>query len=201
MRNFKKLMDYVASFVKGVSQTRACQWTINKMRENIYPWVYNKWEANCISEDSNIWLGGLASACDREALRKKKIGRIVSAVYDCNPIFPDDPELLYLKVPVIDKPTADIAKHFDRAIEFIHDGVQKKQGILIHCVYGISRSSTLVCAYLIKKHNMNVKQAIAHVKKCRPDADPNSGFLVQLQTFGAMPVNNYNFGGFVSLDD
>lgn len=184
--------SYVTWATKNVAQTRAAQWIINKVRENVYPWVYNKWEANLILDESNIWLGSLESACDRHALRVHGINNVVSAVYDLNPIFPDDPELLYLKVPVIDKPTADIAKHFDRAIEFIHTAVEKRQGVLIHCVYGISRSSTLVCAYLIKKHGMTVKSAINYVKQRRPQAEPNSGFLVQLATI-RLAENNYDY--------
>ena len=104
-----------------VSQTRAFQWAINKFRSFVYPWVYYKWEADRMFDNDNIWLGSLESACDREGLREHKISYVITAVYDINPIFPDDPELYYLKVPVIDKPTAQIKKHFDRAIEFIEN--------------------------------------------------------------------------------
>jgi len=184
-------MEYVSWIAKGVSQTRAAQWVINKVRATVYPWVYYKWEANLIVESDNIWLGSLESACDRHGLKMHNVQNVVSAVYDINPIFPDDPELLYLKVPVIDKPTADIAKHFDRAIDFIDTAVKKKQGVLIHCVYGISRSSTLVCAYLVRKHGMSVKAAIEHVKKRRPQAEPNSGFLIQLEAMKSR--ENYRY--------
>ena len=174
-------MDYLASFAKSTSQTRVFQWVINKARSNVYPWIYNKWEANRILEDENIWLGNLESACDRKAMETYDIGRVVTAVYDINPIFPDDPGLMYLKVPVIDKPDADIAKHFNRAIEFMEDAVKNGKGVLVHCVYGVSRSSTLICAYLIAKKRLTVQQAIALVKEKRPQAEPNKGFLIQLQ--------------------
>lgn len=174
-------MDYLASFAKSTSQTRVFQWFVNKARSNVYPWIYNKWEANRILDEENIWLGNLESACDREAMKLHGIGRIVTAVYDINPIFPDDPGLMYLKVPVIDKPDADIAKHFNRAIEFMDDAVKNGKGVLVHCVFGVSRSSTLICAYLIAKKGLTVQQAIAAVKDKRPQADPNKGFLLQLQ--------------------
>jgi protein phosphatase slingshot len=192
-------MNYVGNFAKYINQTRICQWGINKVRENVYPWVYNKWEADRILDDENVWLGSLESACDREALRNLGIERIICAVYDMNPIFPHDPELMYLKVPVIDKPTANIAKHFDRAIEFIDESIKLRKGVLIHCAFGISRSSTLVCAYLIKKHGMSVNAAIAHVKARRPKANPNSGFLLQLQTIPTHKPND--FYGFANLPD
>lgn len=175
----------LSNFLTSVSQTRIYQWGINKCRENLYPWLYNKWEANKMLDDDNLWLGSLESACDRDAMKARGITHIVTAVYDINPIFPDDPDLMYLKVPIIDEPNANIAKHFDRAIDFIDDALKKIQrnggGVLVHCVFGISRSSTLICAYLIKKKGMSVKQAIAHVKSRRPQANPNTGFLTQLQ--------------------
>jgi protein-tyrosine phosphatase len=177
-------MKYIAKPFKAILQTGPCQYLLNKCRSITYPWLFNKWEANKITEDYNIWLGSLESACDREALSKHNIHRVVTAVYDINPIFEDDPDIQYLKVPVIDKPNAKISKHFDRAVDFIHEGVtgkNKGKGVLIHCVFGVSRSSTLVCAYLIKKHNLSVANAVRYVKQCRPQVDPNRGFLLQLQ--------------------
>jgi protein phosphatase slingshot len=188
-------MDYVGSFAKYINRTRVCQWSINKFRSTVYPmWRKNMWEANRILDDDNVWLGDMDSACDREAMRSLGITRVICAVYDMDPLFPDDPDLIYLKVPVIDKPTADIAKHFDKAIDFIDESVKNRKGVLIHCVYGVSRSSTLVCAYLIKKHGMSVSSAIKHVKARRPHANPNSGFLLQLQ---AMPVEQHDPYGFL----
>lgn len=178
-------MDYINSALTDISQSRIFQWTINKARENIYPIVYrhNSWEANLIVDETNIWLGGLASACDRKALRDRGITRIISAVYDVNPVFPDDPELIYLKIPVLDIPSEEIAAHFDKAINFIEESVNHGHGVLIHCVYGVSRSSTLMCAYLMRKKFMTQRQAVHFVKQRRPQVDPNDGFLIQLTAF------------------
>lgn len=184
-------MDYISqtlsNVVSGVSQSRPFQWSINKVRANVYPFVYNHnaWEANLILEEQNVWLGGLVSACDRSALKAHGITRIISAVYDIDPIFPDDPDLIYLKIPVLDNPTEEIAAHFDKAIDFIDESVDYGHGVLIHCVYGVSRSSTLMCAYLMRKHMLPMKQAVDYVKQRRPQVNPNSGFLLQLQSFGS----------------
>lgn len=187
-------MDYlnsasgiVSAAVGNILQSRAVQWPLNKFRENVYPVYYNHnaWEADLILEDQNVWLGGLASACDRDALRVRGITRIITAVYDVNPIFPDDPELIYLKIPVLDTPSEQIAAHFEKAIDFIDESMQHSHGVLIHCVYGVSRSSTLMCAYLMRKHNMPLKSAIDYVKIRRPQVKPNDGFLLQLQSYGS----------------
>lgn len=52
--------------------------------------------------------------------------------------------------------------------------------ILVHCAAGVSRSSTVVCAYLMKSKQMSAKDAVLHVHKKRSCICPNSGFMGQL---------------------
>lgn len=49
----------------------------------------------------------------------------------------------------------------------------------MHCYQGISRSATLVLAYLMMRENMSLEDAIVLVRK-RREVFPNSGFLRQL---------------------
>ena len=56
----------------------------------------------------------------------------------------------YLYLPADDHESFDISKYFDEAAEFI-EGKGKKTNVLVHCMAGISRSVTLVLAYLMKK--------------------------------------------------
>lgn len=48
---------------------------------------------------------------------------------------------------------------------------------VVHC------SVTIVVAYLMMKNGMNLSEALEHVKRKRPVASPNSGFISQLQNF------------------
>ena len=50
----------------------------------------------------------------------------------------------------------------------------------VHCVAGMSRSSSIVAAYLMKEFGMSAKQALFFTKKRRPIIRPNKGFLHQL---------------------
>lgn len=52
--------------------------------------------------------------------------------------------------------------------------------MLVHCVAGVSRSATLVIAYLMKFEYMSLRQAFYHVKAVRPIIRPNPGFWRQL---------------------
>lgn len=52
--------------------------------------------------------------------------------------------------------------------------------VLVHCAMGISRSATLVLAFLMIYENMTLVEAIQTVQAHR-NICPNSGFLRQLQ--------------------
>ncbi len=56
----------------------------------------------------------------------------------------------YLNIPVDDLLVEDIKKHFDKTNEFIEKVKQQNGKILVHCQAGISRSPTIVIAYMIK---------------------------------------------------
>lgn len=55
--------------------------------------------------------------------------------------------------------------------------------ILVHCNKGVSRSSSMVIAYLMKRHSMPFDHALAFVVKRRPVANPNESFRRQLQDY------------------
>jgi len=72
---------------------------------------------------------------------------------------------------------------FDKAFQFIDNASNEKSRILIHCAAGVSRSSTLLIAYLMKVNKWTFREAYEHVKKRRPIVSPNAGFLRQLLEF------------------
>jgi protein-tyrosine phosphatase len=55
--------------------------------------------------------------------------------------------------------------------------------VLVHCYAGISRSSSTVMSYLMKKYNLSLKTAFEHVRSCRWFVNPNPGFCRQLKQF------------------
>ncbi|ODM23103.1 hypothetical protein SI65_00692 [Aspergillus cristatus] len=54
--------------------------------------------------------------------------------------------------------------------------------ILVHCDWGVLRSSTIVIAYLMRKHRMSLSDALAMVKGKRR-VRPNLNFIMQLEVW------------------
>lgn len=87
---------------------------------------------------------------------------------------------------ITDNPEADIIHYFPEAIQFIQDAIDKDESILVHCLAGVSRSPTIVAAYLMATQKLRWKEAIAVIKRTRPFVNPNPGFIAQLKLFQNM---------------
>uniref|UniRef100_A0A3Q2Z2F6 Dual specificity protein phosphatase n=2 Tax=Hippocampus comes TaxID=109280 RepID=A0A3Q2Z2F6_HIPCM len=85
----------------------------------------------------------------------------------------------YYGVPANDLPTFDISPFFYPAAAFIDRALTSGGRILVHCAVGVSRSATLVLAYLMIHHHLTLLSAIKCVQQKRW-IFPNRGFLQQL---------------------
>ncbi|KAH9930665.1 protein-tyrosine phosphatase-like protein [Fomitopsis serialis] len=78
-------------------------------------------------------------------------------------------------------PFAELAEYLPASTHFLSDALRDpKARVLVHCAQGISRSSSVVCAYLIAKYGWSPERAVRFVKSKYALADPNPGFVMQL---------------------
>ncbi|GAB7351179.1 hypothetical protein MBLNU459_g1627t1 [Dothideomycetes sp. NU459] len=88
----------------------------------------------------------------------------------------------YIHVPW--EHNTDIVLDLLRLVKLIDDRVQHGKRVLIHCQCGVSRSATLVVAYVIFKNpSMSVQEAYDTVKKRSRWIGPNMNLIMQLQEF------------------
>ena len=113
-------------------------------------------------------------------MEKLEISFVVNATVE----LPDTPlpdyNVSYLRIPVKDSRDSNLTEYFDEVADRIEKTRQENGKSLVHCVAGVSRSVSLVLAYLMKYRNMNLKAAYSAVKRCRPQIRPNTGFFKQL---------------------
>lgn len=93
----------------------------------------------------------------------------------------------YLYINVMDHSKQDIMSHFETSNEFIETALKVSSNkVYVHCVAGISRSATLVIAYIMKTRSMTFNEAFDLVKLKRRVVDPNEGFVRQLVLYHKM---------------
>jgi protein-tyrosine phosphatase len=71
----------------------------------------------------------------------------------------------------------------DELIENINEYLYEGKGVLVNCYAGISRSTTIVIAYMMKMFNMNFKKAYWYVIEKRVDVMPNDNFIRILKRY------------------
>jgi len=91
-----------------------------------------------------------------------------------------------LQIPIRDGPFEELAGHLGKTTAFIADALKQQQprgSVLVHCVQGMSRSASVVAAYLIAVYGWSVREAVDFVRSKASNALPNSGFVGQLQEY------------------
>lgn len=118
-----------------------------------------------------------------EVLQKHKIKAIINCAGDYCENWFEDKQVTYLTYFLKDSQNENIECLFYRSIDFIEQHLKNKQNVLVHCIQGISRSVTIVIAYIIFKLGSDYKKAEQFLKQKRGIACPNNGFMVELIQF------------------
>ncbi|KAJ3520812.1 hypothetical protein NMY22_g12580 [Coprinellus aureogranulatus] len=135
--------------------------------------------------DGKLYLGNLSANLSAEYRAGLGITHIVSVCTDCSSTGPN-----HLVISVDDNEYEDILVHIPKAVEFIDKALQEEGGkVLVHCVMGVSRSPTIVAAYLMKTREWDVTKAVGFIKSRRPEIQPNYGFVKQLQIYAKSKCN------------
>ncbi|XP_069622610.1 dual specificity protein phosphatase 26 [Ranitomeya imitator] len=129
-----------------------------------------------------LYLGDQEIAANKGELYQMRITHILNATHSRfrgGEEYYKGMNISYMGIDAQDSPTFDMSVHFNEAADFIHRALRERGKILVHCAVGVSRSATLVLAYLMIYHHMTLVEAINTVKD-RRGIIPNRGFLRQL---------------------
>lgn len=131
-----------------------------------------------------LFIGDDRVAFNKPVLDKHQITHILNVATDVPNQFHED--ITYMKIVLFDVETQNIIQYFGSTFEFIEKALREndRNRVLVHCNAGISRSASLIIAYLLQKRIfVYFDDAYSHLKKVRPIIEPNNGFRKQLREF------------------
>lgn len=133
---------------------------------------------------SRIWLGSIHATYDEAWLRTTGITHVVTALevpHTTPAMRAVGCKQLY--IPIYDHPHEPIEIWFQDIYDFIQNALESSSlhQIYIHCMAGISRSSTLLASYLICRHRLSTDEAITFIRGARYCVNPNPGFYSSLK--------------------
>jgi protein-tyrosine phosphatase len=128
----------------------------------------------------NLYIGSMAAAQNKDALVNCKITHIVNSASALKNAFPNDFE--YLRIEnLLDSVDANIKQYFSITTPFIKNALSNNGVVLVHCHAGISRSSSIIIAYLIECLGLSFDEALKLCQSKRSKICPNQGFVKQLK--------------------
>jgi protein-tyrosine phosphatase len=123
---------------------------------------------------------------DADILDDMNISVVISALteeeYDDYMIAKEDfPNIDWHRLVIDDDKDEKISEHFFKVHTIISQALADNKNVIVHCAAGMSRSPTLVIAYLMIENRWSYEEAISYVKRRRPIVEPNIGFVKQLK--------------------
>ncbi|XP_072726557.1 dual specificity protein phosphatase 13A [Ciconia boyciana] len=171
---------------RGPEGAEACTGDVPSLKE--IEQLLNTGRPSCNHVDEvwpNLFLGDLVTAHNRFVLWKMGVTHVLNAAHGTAYSHGGQDfygaTIDYYGVPAHDLPSFDISQFFFSAAQFIHNALNTPGAkILVHCAVGVSRSASLVLAYLMINHHLPLVEAIKTVKEHRW-ISPNRGFLKHLR--------------------
>ena len=133
-------------------------------------------------EPNFLYLSGYQSAGKPEILKQYQITYVINASGSNCPN-KGDSSIKYLTLNLNDNIRENIECIFYMCIDFINECKNSNGKVLVHCYKGVSRSVSIVLAYLIYTYRKTVEESLELIQTHRRRADPNIGFYLQLELF------------------
>mmetsp|Transcript_26099 Transcript_26099/g.47118 ORF Transcript_26099/g.47118 Transcript_26099/m.47118 type:complete len:222 (+) Transcript_26099:2-667(+) len=146
------------------------------------PYSGDEEERHCLSEiiPGKLILTGWKGAYYREAVQAAGVTHVASIGSEFEGETPlADLGISYLCVIIDDEEeqASTMQDNLKRAVDFLDEGVGGGGKALVHCAAGISRSTTVVLAYMVAKCDMTLLDAFRRTYAARPVVWPNTGFM------------------------
>ena len=129
-----------------------------------------------------VYLGDLDAAINYQSLLANNITAVLTVAAYTNISYTPYHGIEHMVIEADDDPRFNLKQYFETAINFI-EKARLSGNVLINCFAGISRSASVLIAYLMKMERMDLNSAFRVVKERRWKVNPNYGFVGQLEQY------------------
>lgn len=135
----------------------------------------------------NIYLGNYPNLFNSSWFKNHNIKIIIDLIRYPNNMNPNpqmrNSNIQYYHFPLVDSPEENAFRYYPKIYQIMRMAEAQNKNVYIHCFAGISRSSTMVIAYLMHKHHKPLADIYRYVQSKRNIVQPNSGFMKQLKNW------------------
>ena len=129
----------------------------------------------------NLYLGSMHAGWNPKYLLANRVYHVLQVAPDIQGTRPRDPSKIHRWVlSVDDVPQTQLFPYFTFTSNWIQFHLRSNQPVLVHCMAGISRSSTIVAAYLMARYGWTRDYTLNYMRARRSIVNPNPGFMIQL---------------------
>jgi protein-tyrosine phosphatase len=140
---------------------------------------------------NNLYLSGYVPTQNDEYLKYYNIQAIIGLGYDSDnreyrniKEYAKKNQIERIYIDIADHPSSNIEQYFNITSSVIDKWTKQNKNVLIHCMAGVSRSVTILCAYIIYKNPyLTIDYILENVSLKRPIVNPNPGFIHQLERY------------------
>ncbi|GAM23686.1 hypothetical protein SAMD00019534_068610 [Acytostelium subglobosum LB1] len=149
-----------------------------------------KCDLSTYGDKARLYIGSQDAAFNREELSHNSITMILNVGFGIQNAFTADPSITYLSVDILDDIDQNIVDCLPPCFKFLDEAITRDTGVLVHCNAGVSRSATVLIAFLIRRLRQPLSICHSIVKSARKQVQPNQGFMKQLANYERVELAN-----------
>ena len=133
--------------------------------------------------NANLFIGSIGAAYNLPVLLELGITHVVSITTGDGKIYAENFDYFHISEVHGNSLGGGLYDHFDSSYDFINNAIQDGGKVLVHCHQGLSRSVTVLSAFLIKHKKTSAARALEIIRQTRSRAAPKQLFVEELERY------------------
>ena len=135
-----------------------------------------------VEVDDCLYLGNVSHCFFLNTLQKKQIRAVVNVTSQIPNYYQEEHPIEYFTIPIDDLNDVNIDFFLEASYRFINRFVGNGENVLVHCIFGRSRSVAVCLYYLMKRYGHTLDRAYEIIRSKKPIVNVNQSFVDQIKT-------------------